>query len=118
MKFIGNFLWFFLTGFLTSLMWFFLGLLWCITVVGIPFGLQAFKFAKLSLFPFGKKVSTRFFKRPLLNIVWFILGGFALAIAFLGTGLIWCITIIGIPFGKQAFKMAKLAIAPFGATVD
>ena len=118
MKFIGNLLWFIFTGLVTALAWFALGLGWCITIVGIPFGIQAFKFAKLSLFPFGKVVSTNFGKRPLLNILWFILGGFALAISFLVLGLVWCITIIGIPFGKQAFKMAKLAIAPFGATVS
>ncbi len=117
MKFIGNLLWFIFTGLATSLMWFFLGLGWCITIVGIPFGLQAFKFAKLSLFPFGKVVTSHFGKHAILNIVWFILGGFVLALTFFFVGLIWCITIIGIPFGKQCLKMAKLAISPFGATV-
>ena len=60
MKLIGNILWFLFTGLGTALAWFFLGLGWCITIVGIPFGLQAFKFAKLSLFPFGKVVTSHF----------------------------------------------------------
>ena len=118
MKLIGNILWFFFTGLATSIMWFFLGLGWCITIVGIPFGLQAFKFAKLSLAPFGKTVQADFFKHAILNAIWFLLGGFSLALTFFFTGLFWCITIIGIPFGKQCFKMAKLSIAPFGATVS
>ena len=118
MKFIGNVLWLFLTGLWTGLMWFFIGIVWCITVVGIPFGLQAFKFAKLSFWPMGKKVTTHFGKHPIANIIWFILGGFGLMFSFIGLGIVWCITIIGIPFGKQAFKFAKLAICPFGATVE
>ena len=118
MKFIGNLLWFIFTGLVTSLAWFALGLGWCITIVGIPFGIQAFKFAKLSLAPFGKKVATNFGKHAIMNVIWFILGGFGLALSFFFMGLIWCITIIGIPFGKQCFKLAKLAVAPFGATVE
>ena len=117
MKFIGNLLWFFLTGLGTALAWLFLGIVWCITIIGIPFGLQAFKMAKLSLFPFGKTVNTNFGKHPIANLIWFIFGGFGIALGFLFTGIFWCITIIGIPFGKQCFKLTKLALMPFGATV-
>ena len=94
-----------------------LGIFWCITIIGIPFGLQAFKFAKLSFWPFGREVQGHFGKHPIMNILWFILGGFGLAISFLVLGLVWCVTIIGIPFGLQAFKFAKLALAPFGAEI-
>lgn len=118
MKLIGNILWFLLTGFGTAIAWFVLGLAWCVTIVGIPFGLQAFKLAKLSLFPFGKTVNGNFGKHAILNAIWIILGGFSLFFMFLFTGIFWCITIIGIPFGKQCFKLAKLSLAPFGATVD
>ncbi len=118
MKLIGNILWFFFTGLVSALYCFFLGLGWCITIIGIPFGIQAFKFAKLFLAPFGKKVTTNFGKHAIMNILWFILGGFGLALTFFFMGLFWCLTIIGIPFGKQAFKLAKLSIAPFGATVE
>ena len=117
MKLIGNILWFLLTGLTTALSWLFLGVIWCITIIGIPFGLQAFKMAKLSLFPFGKTVNTNFGKHPIANLIWFIFGGFGIALGFLFTGIFWCITIIGIPFGKQCFKLTKLALMPFGATV-
>ena len=117
MKTLGNVLWFLFTGLGAGLSWFFLGIVWCITIIGIPFGKQAFKLAKLSFFPFGKTVNTNFGKHPIANIIWIVLGGLPLAISFLFAGLIWCITIIGIPFGKQYFKLAKLALTPFGATV-
>ncbi len=117
MKLIGNVLWFLFTGLVSALGWIGIGLGWCITIIGIPFGLQAFKMAGLSLWPFGKTVNGNFGKHPIANIIWFIFGGFALSLGFLFAGIIWCITIIGIPFGKQCFKLAKLALAPFGATV-
>ena len=118
MKFIGNVLWFIFTGIAMALAWLFLGIIWCITIIGIPFGKQCFKMAKLSLAPFGKSVNGNFGKHPIANIIWFIFGGFGIALGFLFTGIIWCITIIGIPFGKQCFKLAKLGAFPFGATVD
>ena len=117
MKFIGNLLWFFLTGLAASVSWFILGILWCVTVIGIPFGLQCFKFAGLSLFPFGKTVHENFSSHPIANFLWLVFGGLELAIGFAITGLLWCVTIIGIPFGKQCFKLAKLSLMPFGATV-
>ncbi len=118
MKLIGNILWFLFTGLVTAIGWFFLGLFWCITIIGIPFGLQCFKYAKLSLAPFGKTVNTNFGKHPIANILWLVLGGFGMVLSFAFTGLLWCITIIGIPFGKQCFKFAALSVAPFGATVS
>lgn len=117
MKTLGNVLWFLLTGLGAGLSWFFLGIVWCITIIGIPFGKQAFKLAKLSFFPFGKTVNTNLGKHPIANIIWIVLGGLPLAIGFLFAGILWCITIVGIPFGKQCFKLATLALAPFGATV-
>ena len=117
MKYLGNMLWFLFTGLWTGLMYFFLGLIWCITIIGIPFGLQAFKFSMIMFFPFGKHVEGHFGKHPIMNILWCILGGFSLTLAFLFVGLIWCVTIVGIPFGLQCFKFAKLALAPFGAEI-
>lgn len=118
MKLIGNILWFLFTGLGSAIGYVFLGILWCITIIGIPFGKQCFKFAKLSLWPFGKTVNENFGKHPIANVIWIIFGGLELALGFLLIGLFWCITIIGIPFGKQCFKLAKLSIAPFGATVN
>ncbi len=118
MKFIGNILWFVFTGLITGLAWFFTGILWCITIIGIPFGKQAFKLATLAFWPFGRKVATNFGKHPIANVIWLIFGGLFLAIGYLVLGVIWCITIIGIPFGKQCFKLAKLAATPFGSTIQ
>jgi len=118
MRFIGNILWLVLTGFMTAIMWLFLGIFWCITIIGIPFGLQCFKYAKLSIWPFGTKVYTNFGRHPIANIIWIIFGGCELAIAYIITGLIWCVTIVGLPFGLQCFKFAHLSLMPFGATVS
>lgn len=117
MKTIGNILWFIFTGFWSAIGYFFTGIIWCITIIGIPFGLQCFKFARLSIWPFGTTVNQNFGAHPIANTIWIIFGGLFLSLGFLLIGLIWCITIIGIPFGRQCFKLAKLSIAPFGATV-
>ncbi|MBE6545813.1 MAG: YccF domain-containing protein [Ruminococcaceae bacterium] len=118
MKTAGNVLWVILGGFLSALLWLLAGILCCITIVGIPLGKQCFKFAKLSFLPFGKEVvfgggavST------VANILWLLFLGIPMAIADAVMGLLFCITIIGIPFGLQHFKLAKLALMPFGAKV-
>lgn len=98
--------------------WVLSGVLWCVTIIGIPVGLQCFKLAGLAFFPFGKEVAYGGGAGSLLlNILWIIISGLALAIGSLLCGLIFCISIIGIPFGKQCFKLAKLSLMPFGATV-
>lgn len=118
MKTLGNLLWFIFYGFWAGLGWFVIGILWCITVIGIPVGLQCFKFASLAFFPFKKEVVFDN-DRPniILNILWLIFGGFALALGSVIAGILWSITIIGIPFGRQCFKMAGLALRPFGAKI-
>ena len=93
-------------------------MLWSITIVGIPIGRQCFKFASLAFFPFGKEVQYGGGAVSLLlNIVWLILSGLPLALGAAVNGLVLCCTIIGIPFGMQCFKLAKLALMPFGAEV-
>lgn len=118
MKTLGNILWFIFTGLWSGIAYFVVGLLWCVTIIGIPFGLQCFKLAKLMFWPFGKEVNSDFNKHPIANVIWVILSGLELAIGFFFAGLLWCVTIIGIPFGKQCFKLAKLSFIPFGATVE
>lgn len=115
---LGNILWFIFGGFLSAIGWFLVGCVWCITIVGIPIGLQCFKIAGLSLWPFGKEVvpSSRT-GSLILNILWLIFGGLELALNHLLWGLLLSITIIGIPFGQQHFKLAKLALVPFGAEI-
>ncbi len=115
---LGNLIWFLCGGLLQGLSWTFAGLLWCITIIGIPIGRQCFKFASVAFFPFGKDVQYGGGTISLLaNIVWLIVSGIPLAIGAAVNGLLLCITIIGIPFGLQCFKIAKLALMPFGATI-
>lgn len=118
MRLIGNILWIIFGGLLSALGWLITGVLWCITIIGIPVGLQCFKLASLSLNPFGKEVRYEGGAGSfLLNVIWFIFGGLEMAIGNFLFGVLWCITIIGIPFGKQFFKLAGLSLRPFGATV-
>ncbi|MDD3429406.1 MAG: YccF domain-containing protein [Oscillospiraceae bacterium] len=119
MSCLGNLLWFLLGGLWLGLGWLLAGILWCITLVGIPIGRQCFKFAALAFFPFGKTVTYGGgVVSTLINIIWLIVSGLPLAIEAAVIGCIFCITIIGIPFGLQCFKMAKLALMPFGARVS
>ena len=118
MSSLGNLIWFIFGGFIGGLSWCLAGCLWCITIVGIPIGTQCFKLAALSFFPFGKEVrygggAGSF----LLNILWLIFSGLPLALEHFSFGIVLCVTIIGIPFGLQQFKLAKLALMPFGAEV-
>ena len=121
MRVLGNILWFILGGAVLALVWALAGLLLCVTLVGIPFGLQCFKLAGLTLFPFGYTVTYRTDRTGcasvFLNLIWILLFGWELALCFLITGLLMCVTLIGIPFGLQAFKLARLALIPFGADV-
>ena len=117
MKTIANVIWFIFGGLWLGLGWGLLGILLCITIIGIPFGRQCFKAATLSFAPFGKKVNLQYEKHPVANIIWALLFGWEMALGYLLSGIICCITIIGIPVGLQAFKLMKLAFFPFGATI-
>lgn len=113
---LGNILWFIFGGCISGLSWCLAGCLWCVTIIGIPVGLQCFKLASLSFFPFGKEVrygggAVSF----LVNLIWLVLSGLPLALEHALIGLLLCVTVIGIPFGLQQFKLAKLALMPFGA---
>lgn len=118
MKLLGNLIWFILGGFLNFLSWSFVGILWSITIIGLPIGRQCFKFARLSLAPFGKKIIYSSKSSSLiLNILWLIFGGLELFLAHLLSALFLAITIIGLPFASQQLKFAKLALSPFGAEI-
>lgn len=118
MNFLGNLIWLIFGGLVGAVSWFIAGCLWCITIIGIPIGLQCFKIAGLSLWPFGKQVVYSNSSMSLIvNIIWLIFSGLPLAIGHFISGLLLCITIIGIPFGRQSFKLAQLALMPFGARV-
>ena len=118
MSILGNILWFVFGGAISGLSWCLAGVLWCISIVGIPVGLQCFKIAGLTFFPFGKEVIYGGGAGSLLlNVLWIILSDLPLALEHLVFGAILCVTIVGIPFGLQQFKLAKLALMPFGAAV-
>ena len=115
---LGNLLWFVCGGCISGLSWVLAGCLWCITIIGIPVGKQCFKFAALSFFPFGKDIAYSGGAGSfLLNVIWLLVSGFWLAVESALIGTLLCITIIGIPFGLQYFKLARLALMPFGSNV-
>ena len=121
MKTIGNFLWLILGGLLVALMYWIIGFLFCITIIGIPFGVQLMKFGTFALWPFGRKVEdgksmTGCFN-VLFNVLWIILGWWEIAATHAVFGLLCCITIVGIPFGMQHFKLAWLSLMPFGKRI-
>lgn len=117
MRTLGNVIWFIFGGFISGLIWLALGLLLCISIIGIPFGIQCFKIARLSFAPFGKHPELNAGKHLIANIIWGFLCGWELALVYLVAGLLCCITIIGIPNGIVAFKMMRLSFMPFGAKI-
>ena len=118
MRVLGNILWIILGGLAIAIGWALVGLILCISIIGVPLGIQAFKMAGLTLTPFGKTVEYGGgVGSVLINIIWFVLAGLWMAIGYILAGLLNCVTIIGIPFGIQSFKMAKLALWPFGSQI-
>jgi len=115
--FFSNLLWFVFCGFAMSIYYFIKGVALFITIIGIPFATQCFKFPNLLMAPFGKKVVSHFGKHAVFNVLWMICGGLLEYIAFILIGLLLCVTIVGIPAGLQAFKMARLFLFPFGAEI-
>jgi len=118
MRLLANIIWFLLGGVVGGILWTMYGILWCCTIIGIPLGRQCFKFASLSFAPFGKDVNLGGGPMSLIaNIFWLLVTGIEMASVYAAIGCIFCITIIGIPVGKQFFKFAKLSLLPFGAKV-
>ena len=121
MNLIGNLIWLIFGGFFAALGYFIGGLLLCFTIIGIPFGLQCFKLAAVVLMPFGRRVVNRETSNGCLtsvcNIIWLLFGGWYTALTHLFFGLLLYITIIGIPFGKQHFKLLEVSMMPFGKDI-
>ena len=121
MKLIGNILWLLLGGIIIAIEYVISSLILMLTIVGIPFGIQTLKLAGLALWPFGKKVVVRNGSSGCLslvfNIIWILVGGIWISLSHLIFGVILYITIIGIPFGNQHFKLAGLALTPFGKDI-
>ena len=121
MKTLGNILWLVLGGLLTALGYCLAGLLLCITIIGIPFGVQLFKFGRFALWPFGHEMVFKP-EEPgclsiVMNVVWVLLGWWEIALVHAAFGLLLCITIVGIPWGVQHFKIAIGSLLPFGKEI-
>ena len=116
-----NVIWVIFGGFFIWLGWCIPGIILCITIIGIPAGLQCFKIGYFALCPFGRKIAGKQGSNDtcncILNIIWVILAGLWIAIGEAIIGVLYCITICGIPFGLQHFKIAAIAFAPFGAEI-
>lgn len=116
-----NVLWLVLAGFWLFVGYIAAGIVQCVTIIGIPFGIQSFKLAGFALWPFGRSVVRRAGASPSLscvgNVLWFVLSGLWLAIGHAVTGALLCLTIIGIPLGVANFKLIPLALAPFGRDI-
>ena len=121
MKILGNIIWLVFGGLCMAIEYFVAGLALMVTIIGIPFGLQVMKLGIMALWPFGSSVApTKNNGGCLLtifNIIWIFVGGIIISLSHLLWGLLFFITIIGIPFARQHFKMVGLALTPFGYTV-
>lgn len=119
---LGNIIWIIFGGICIAIEYIIASIALMVTIIGIPFGLQSLKLAELALFPFGRKVvpaeTTSGCISTLMNIIWFFVGGMPIALTHLLFGLLFCITIVGIPFGRQHFKLMKLALVPFGKRIE
>ena len=121
MRFLGNILWLLFGGLLVAVIYWLVGLLMCIIIIGIPFGVQLFKLGTYALWPFGHELVNGPGQpgclSTVMNLLWILLGWWEIAAIHLVCGLILCITVIGIPWGLQHFKMALSAIFPFGKEI-
>jgi len=118
MRLLGNIIWLIFGGLLTGLGYILGGLVMCLTIIGIPFGMQSIKLGFATFAPFGKDVveadNANTILRIIFNILWLILFGWEIAIAHLVHAAILAITIIGLPFAKQHIKLIPVALFPFG----
>ena len=119
MSTLGNILWILFGGFLLSIYYAIYGLILCITIIGIQFGIQMFKMAGLALCPFGRDVEIMAKGgciNTIFNIIWIVTGWWEIALFHLVLGLMCAITIIGIPFAKAHWRLLKMSFLPFGST--
>jgi len=121
MKLLGNIIWLLFGGIIISIEYFAASLVLMVTIIGIPFGLQTLKLAVLALWPFGTEIRSGK-SQPgclytLMNVLWLLTGGIWICLSHLFFGALLAITIVGIPFGMQHFKLAGLALSPFGKVI-
>lgn len=121
MKTLGNIIWVVFGGLEIAIEYFIGGLVMMLTIVGIPFGLQSMKLGVLALWPFGAEIQRKESQpgclNMFMNVLWLCVGGIGIWLTHIGFGLLFYITIIGIPFGRMHFRLARLALTPFGKEV-
>ena len=121
MKLLGNVIWLVFGGIIISIEYLVSSLLLIATIIGIPFGLQTLKLAILALWPFGSEIRMKPGNpgclSTIMNVIWFIIGGIWISLTHVIFGILFAITIIGIPFALQHFKLASLALTPFGREI-
>ncbi len=121
MNLLGNILWLLFGGIFIALEYLVASILLFITIIGIPFGIQTLKLAGMALWPFGKEVVS--VERgtgclsTIMNLIWIVLGGIWICLSHVVFGILLGITIIGIPFARQHFKLAALSLTPFGKEI-
>ncbi|MCR4440021.1 MAG: YccF domain-containing protein [bacterium] len=122
MSVLGNILWIVLGGFLLFLWYLLGGIVLCLTIIGIPFGVQCFKLSPLALLPFGRRVVST--ERStgclatIMNVIWLLVAGLEIALLHLLLAALFAITIVGLPFAKQHLKLVNLALVPFGRRIE
>lgn len=121
MNLVFNIIWIVFGGIMVAVEYAVSSVAMMITIIGIPFGLQTFKLARVALWPFGTEIADDGWPSGCLagvmNVVWWFVGGIPIAMTHLLWGIIFCVTVVGIPFGMQHFKLMKLALFPFGTKV-
>lgn len=121
MNILLNIIWFVFGGVMIAIEYAISSVLMMLTIIGIPFGLQTLKLAVVALWPFGTKIVDGGWPSGclagLMNAIWWFVGGIPIALTHLGWGLLFSITIIGLPFGLQHFKLMRLALFPFGNSI-
>jgi uncharacterized membrane protein YccF (DUF307 family) len=121
MKLVGNIIWWIFGGLVTAIEYFVASVAMMVTIVGIPFGLQTLKIGMMTLMPFNtsikEKEKSNGFISLIMNIIWFFVGGIWITLTHVIFGILLTITVIGIPFAKQHFKLAAISLSPFGKEV-
>lgn len=122
MNLLGNIIWLIFGGFFAAMGYLIGGIALCITIIGIPWGLQCFKLAALVLLPFGRRVTSDSQNTGCLstfcNLIWIVCGGWYTALIHIVMGILLSITIVGLPWGRQHFKLIEISLMPFGKRVE
>jgi uncharacterized membrane protein YccF (DUF307 family) len=120
MRFLLNLIWLLLAGIWMAIAYIIAGIICCILIITIPFGIAAFRIAGYALWPFGRTVEKRRdagVASFVGNVIWLIFAGIWLALGHIATGILLCVTIIGVPLGIANFKMIPISLMPLGREI-